>query len=133
MMLFVAALPNTGLQLLRNIRRQLACSAEMWADELKARPLPPLYSTSVVYRPEPETNKCEEFADPYTVYERGWGDCDDLVIWRLAEIISKGGEAYPLAMRKIGTGKYHVGIRHADGKIEDPSLLLLQREKKDLP
>src|SRR6266576_1882004 len=56
----------------------------------RGKPLPPLYSTKVRFRPEPWGGKVEEFADIQTVFERGWGDCDDLVGIRCAELQEEG-------------------------------------------
>jgi hypothetical protein len=53
------------------------------------RPLPELYDSGVVYEREPKDG-FEEFADYETVLERGWGDCDDLVCAKAAELRCKG-------------------------------------------
>lgn len=71
------------------------------------KPYPPLYRSGVEYRPEPwtgisvhESNGDEhtmkgvdEFANIRTVFARGWGDCDDLCAWRLAEVLEAGKQA----------------------------------------
>lgn len=60
---------------------------------LAARLVPPLYSTPVLYRPEPDADMEEEYADALTCYRRGWGDCDDLAAWRVAELQNEGVDA----------------------------------------
>jgi hypothetical protein len=71
------------------------------------KPYPPLYKSGVEYRPEPWTGitvhdndgeewdlpGIDEFANVRTVYQRGWGDCDDLCAWRLAELLEAGQKA----------------------------------------
>jgi hypothetical protein len=89
------------------------------------RSLPPLYSTHVRYQPEPNSGKgVEEWADPWTVVKRGWGDCDDLVIYRIAELRAAGEHATCIVRRR---GKrMHVKVRRASGAQEDPSRLLMR-------
>lgn len=75
----------------------------------RGKPLPPLYQTSVRFRPEPWAGKVEEFADVLTVYARGWGDCDDLVGIRCAELQEDGVGAdvrlYWRYWRRLDDGK----------------------------
>jgi len=72
------------------------------------RPYPALYQSEVEYRSEPwrgftifddETEytvkQIDEFANVRTVFARGWGDCDDLTAWRLAELNEQGVMAEP--------------------------------------
>lgn len=73
------------------------------------RPYPPLYKSGVEYRPEPWVGfyvldqdgeqhwqkGLDEFANVRTIYARGWGDCDDLCGWRIAELLEQGREASP--------------------------------------
>ena len=120
----MGVIPGTETVLSANIRRVIRGIAECWAEQLREHPLPPLYKSGVVYKPEPASNQCEVFSDPYTTYLLGFGDCDDLVIWRLAEVLASGGQAWAQAMRKIGTTRYHVAVRMGDGSEEDPSIIL---------
>lgn len=117
---------------------QILILALLWARALKANPLPPLYSCRVRYQPERTDSLAEEWCDPYTVKERGFGDCDDLTIWRLAEILNEAnwkltdgiGElpAWPCIAWQRGTGNYHVLIRHRAGdRMEDPAKILLKK------
>ena len=87
-------------------------------------PLPALYTSSVQYAPEPWSGSgVEEFADPWTVLARGWGDCDDLVIYRAAELLAAGYPAHARILHLKGTSRYHTQVfRDFDGQVEDPSL-----------
>jgi len=92
------------------------------------RPLPPLYRSRVVYRPEPANGSgIEEFASIRRVFLRGWGDCDDLVPIRVAELQEQGEAATQrFYWRRTPRGdlSMHVQVRRANGEIEDPSRLL---------
>lgn len=98
--------------------------------------VPPLYRANVLYKREPKG--VESFVDASIVNARGHGDCAHLAAWRVAELqealrnaIASGQvrgrvRQWPdlrLYMRpKQKT--VHVQIRHADGRIEDPSRFL---------
>lgn len=60
---------------------------------LRTHHVPPLYQSGVVYQEEPPGQGFEEFAPICTVILRGWGDCDDLVPWRVAELQEAGEPA----------------------------------------
>lgn len=118
---------------------------EMRRARKRGKPYPPLYESGIVYCREPWAGRIEEFADCATVLRRGWGDCDDLCAYRLAEL-QEGGEraARPCSRHVIavtsckyclpgcdvrvygrGRGKpMHVEVRRANGDIEDPSRFL---------
>jgi hypothetical protein len=124
-------LPVHGRALALAAKAILDVTADVYAAELRNRPLPPLYTTNVQYRPEPNSGTgVEEWAAPWTVYERGWGDCDDLVLWRVAEIRAHGGWATVQVARQVNpdTGKFHIRVRHLDGREEDPSILLIRKD-----
>lgn len=123
----------------------------VWSNRMTLReairqgnPIPPLYRSGVRY--ERERGPSEEFADVLTVLKRGWGDCDDLVGWRVAELLEAGFAAdVRIYCRDREPGKpdysmhaqvrhgrfcrcarWRVGVgicrgEHARGKIEDPS------------
>lgn len=88
---------------------------------------PPLYESGVRYREEPP-GTTEEFATIPVILARGHGDCDDLAPYRVAELRMLGEHAQIRLQWKKSrvTGKrmYHVVVRRADGRIEDPSKLL---------
>jgi hypothetical protein len=91
--------------------------------------LPPLYRSGVIYSPEPNRGTgVEDFADPWTCFARKWGDCDDLCIWRLAELLVAGEAVPPPSVIRVGT-RMHVRVRRASGKLEDPSRILYPRGK----
>lgn len=87
--------------------------------------LPPLYKSGVRYALEPNHGKgTDEFAMPPVVYQRRWGDCDDLVIWRIAELRAAGVAA---SCRAVWVGsRVHVTVRHPNGQIEDPAKNLMR-------
>lgn len=97
-------------------------------EQLRLAPLPALYRSGVVWQNEPNAGKFEEFALPHTVYRRGWGDCDDLVIWRCAELWIAGRKALPKIYWRTRDGKtraFHAEVRLLDTRqVEDPSRLL---------
>jgi hypothetical protein len=94
---------------------------------LRSHHAPSIYASGVRYRPEPEDGKPEEFAAIPMVLERGWGDCDDLAPWRVAEL-QEAGEPAKIRItwrrRRNGRRLYHVVVRRGDGRVEDPSKLL---------
>jgi len=90
------------------------------------RPAPGLYESvragKVVFAPEPYTDG-DHFDLPGFVLKRGWGDCDDLVIWRLVECWRHGERnAKPAVVWREETRKYHARVRRGDGTLEDPTL-----------
>lgn len=121
----------------------------------RGKPLPPLYTLirqgRVRFKPEPWGGKVEEFADIQTVFERGWGDCDDLVGIRCAELQEDGvaadvrlywrywqwkdGKRVRVLPNAVPKGALPKGIKvsmhaelrhppsaeHPKGRIEDPS------------
>ncbi len=107
----------------------------MMRDEPRA--YPPLLHSHIAFAPEPWAGKLEEFAPAVLVVARGWGDCDDLVAYRCAELrvfgdrlaCTKpehatihifGRENLPPPQRTV----MHAQVRRANGTIEDVSRLL---------
>lgn len=96
--------------------------------QMRAHPIPPLYQSGIRY--ERDTCKvgarsirgaCEPFKTPLEVLRIRKADCDDLGIYRAAELIKRGDrKARALAVRSPGVG-WHVVVRRGDGTIEDPS------------
>lgn len=93
---------------------------------LKAHPdCPGLYESGVRYQKEPPGQ--EEWQDIPNVLRSGNGDCEDLACWRVAELrVRHKVKAKPhLTYRQTGdVFRYHVTVRHPDGRIEDPSRAL---------
>jgi hypothetical protein len=77
---------------------------------LRQRHYPKLYESGVVYRREDGT---ENWLDIPSVIKAGWGDCEDLVFWRVAELRKDGVKAAPFAKwrRLNGVYKYHALVR----------------------
>jgi hypothetical protein len=71
---------------------------------LEQFPYPPLYESGIRYQRE---NGTEEWLDIPTIIEAGWGDCEDLACWRVAELRRQGKTVGPyIRFREIG-GVYH--------------------------
>lgn len=87
---------------------------------------PSLYSSGVVYRPEPIGT--EDWLTIPEVLSRGEGDCEDLSAWRAAELRSAGEPAI-VEIRHNAGGSYHAIVRRVDGSIEDPSRILIELER----
>ena len=86
-------------------------------------PLPPLYQSGVRYALEPNHGQgWEDFANPWTTLARGFGDCDDLILYRLVELLLAGEHAHCRA--EWADTAVHVVIRRANNDREDPSVLL---------
>lgn len=84
---------------------------------------PLLYRSGVVYEREPVDVR-EEFCTIPAVIRQGWGDCDDLAPWRSAELCEVHGvDAWPDVV-VIRPGLFHIIVRRADGRTEDPSRVL---------
>ena len=95
---------------------------------------PPLYSAGVRYEVEPEGR--DEWQDIPDTLMRRTGDCEDLACWRVAELRVKGGEPEATTHISVSTipaqsgtlqTVYHITVRRADGRIEDPSRRLGMR------
>lgn len=109
----------------------------------RGKPLPPLYSTAVKFRPEPWAGKAEEFADVLTVYDRLWGDCDDLVGIRCAELQEQGIAAdvrlYWRYWRKVNGQKVRVpeeqvlGYLNAHGRLPKGVKVTMHAELRHPP
>lgn len=86
---------------------------------------PRLYQSGVRYRLEPPGT--EDVADIEVLLDRGWGDCAQLCAWRVAELRVLGEPAKIRIQWKVrpdGKKLFHVLVRRADGRIEDPSTIL---------
>lgn len=93
---------------------------------LRDSQLPPLYESGIPYVYEPPED--ESIRDIPATIKRGGGDCAHLSAWRVAELRNAGeSEAdynivwYP---NRRGGYNYHVRVRRADGRIEDPVIAL---------
>jgi hypothetical protein len=95
---------------------------------LRTHHVPPLYESGVRYEEEPAGQPYEDFAAIPVILARGWGDCDDVVSWRIAELRNAGENAKVRLKWQFdpsrGARMYHVLVRRANGQVEDPSLRL---------
>jgi hypothetical protein len=141
--------PSSGL---------LACSVKAALDGLALGDaaswswwrLPPLFQSGVRFQYEPgHGSGNEEFAAPPDTYARGWGDCDDLVRYRVAELLAAAlpkdfrsleeraqKRALDRVWQAMAAGRIasthalwqgdalHVAVRLPGNRIEDPSLIL---------
>lgn len=97
---------------------------------LKAFPnIPPLLESGVRWNGEPWAGRgTEEIAPTDLVIRRGWGDCDDLIPWRVAELWMAGESDADIRVhwrpnRRVFHITTHRGAR--GGKVvEDTSRLL---------
>lgn len=94
---------------------------------LMSHKIPPLYKTDVVYSVE----RNENWKDVYNIIKDGFGDCEDLSCWRVAELQLVGIAARPYIKwrKRKDVWLYHALVWHPGNKIEDPSLALGMRGK----
>lgn len=92
---------------------------------LRTHTVPSIYESGIRYEEEPAGQPYEDFAAIPVVLARGWGDCDDLVSWRISELRNAGENAKVRLKWEYdpvrGARMYHVLVRRANGQVEDPS------------
>ena len=97
--------------------------------EIRDNRLRPLYKAGVRYVREPRGQ--ENWQDIVTLYQQRTGDCEDLACARTAGLRENGKWADPFLRWRLdeNTGMYiyHVLVKRASGKIEDPSRILGMR------
>ena len=103
------------------MRRLLDCLTGLDVDYLRKNAAPELHHSGVRY--EAEAPGQERWASIPWVLDLGHGDCEDLACWRTAELIVSGEAALAIfESRQTPQGRlYHILVRRADGRIEDPS------------
>lgn len=94
--------------------------AEWNAETLLRYVYPRLYDSGVAYRSEPTR---DIWRDIPGVLHMGYGDCEDLVAWRLAELWLSNVSARAIVSPSLD-GITHVMVELSDGRLEDPSKLL---------
>lgn len=102
---------------------------DMRALAAKGARLPALYESGVRYEREPHPREHWKTAVQVLAdWRQGWGgaDCEDLVAWRVAELLERGKTARPKVV-STGVRQWHVIVEHGDGRDEDPSLKLGMR------
>lgn len=85
---------------------------------------PGLYESGIRYRDD-SADQFDRFRDIPLVLQSRWGDCDDLVPWRAAELRAAGVPARPIIISgRNGSYLYHTIVQLPDGNTEDPSRIL---------
>lgn len=95
--------------------------------------MPSLYQTHVTYRREPQGSEWWESArDVLGVARDGHGDCEDLAAYMAAWYRVFGGDDASVLVLRTSRGTFHAVVLHEDGRVEDPSriLVMLERERK---
>jgi hypothetical protein len=90
-------------------------------DPVTAPKIPTLYTSKIRYRNEPAGREIWQSA--YETSQRGQGDCEDLVAYRLAELWRDGIRARARVLT-ISPMLRHVVVQHRDGTLEDPSKMM---------
>jgi hypothetical protein len=98
----------------------------MRAAQAYGREFPPLYSAGVVYRREPPGREWWQTA--LDVLREGSGDCEDLAAYRAAELRYRDAEPARVRIYRTKRGTYHAIVQRADGRLEDPSRVLVELE-----
>lgn len=113
----------------RSIKELMDCLIGIWGRYLARNPFPKLYAVRPRYQQEPNAGEYEVWKSPAQTFESGWGDCDDLVLWRGAELVAIGEDASCQCqyVRGVGTLRMHVKIRRGDRRVEDPSVEVERR------
>lgn len=85
---------------------------------------PALYTAGVHYQRESR----DIWRNAMEIVQSGWGDCEDLAAYRVAELRVTGEDPRAsILVYKSGAHKYHTVVRHGDNSIEDPSTILGMR------
>lgn len=94
-----------------------------------ARAVPSVYGAGVRFRPEPQAGTGVELYQTIPeVIAQGWGDCDDVTGWRVAELLSAGESGADVALIEQGPRVWHAVARRGDGTTEDVAAKLRQME-----
>lgn len=115
----------------RAVKELLDVLIVIWGRRLRRFPLPALYRSGIVFAPDPSAGSEERWRPPSVTFEQGSGDCDQLVLYRGAELWANGetGVSSQCMAQRSPTGtKMHVRVRRASGAVEDPSLILSPRK-----
>lgn len=113
------------------VKELLDTLIRIWGRRMQKFPLPPLYRSGIIFAADPKAGVEESWRPPYKTFEAGRGDCDQLVLYRGAELWASGETGVAsqcMAQRSpVGT-KMHVRVRRANGLVEDPSIILTPRK-----
>lgn len=108
----------------------LAIANLLWlrAESGAGRRTPPVYQSGIRFRAEPqEGSGIELYQTIPEVLAQGWGDCDDITGWRVAELRSAGIDARP-ELLQIAPRVYHAVVRIGQ-TIEDAARVVRERER----
>jgi hypothetical protein len=89
---------------------------------MRTRQVPPLYKSGAVYAREAMGGHSEKWQTCTQVAKSKVADCEDLAAYRVAELCERGEDAKVRLSLKGRT--WHVTVKRADGRIEDPSRIL---------
>ncbi len=119
----------------KGLRRQESEKALLWLleslininrMELRANKIPPLYNAGVKYVREPVGE--ENWRDVVSIYRDGFGDCEDLSCWRIAELRNNNKRCEPYIRWRVDPSNnmliYHVMVLRTGEVLEDPSKIL---------
>lgn len=76
-----------------------------------------------------EQPRSDHWVPASVVYQRGYGDCEDLTAAYIGEMRAQGMRAWPVALRQ-GPKDWHYVVGHPGGRVTDPSALLRQPQVK---
>jgi hypothetical protein len=92
--------------------------------------IPPMYQSGARWKNIPHHNWRR--ADQIT--GEGWGDCEGLSSWRTAELRVTGeDENARVGVYHTGPRTYHAVVIRGDDNIEDPSVLLGMKPRRNMP
>lgn len=103
-----------------HVRRSLKRAQKGLSDGV----IPPLYASGVAYRPRPADR--QEWLDVPAALRQGHAAAEDLTAWRAAELRASGVDAEPVVGHEwiAGVWRLRFGVRHPDGRIEDPAVVV---------
>lgn len=115
----------------RSVKELLDTLIRIWGRRMRRFPLPPLYGSGIVFRPDPKAGVEERWHSPARTFELGCGDCDQLLLYRGAELVAAGEDAscQCIAQRTAVGTKMHVRMRRGNGTLEDPSVICFPRSR----
>lgn len=113
--------------LARYVKAVVEALADASAPMMERWRLAPLYEGRIRAQVDPEHGSgVERFRLPLQTAAQGWGDCDALAVYRIAELRAQG---IPATCRVDWRGpEMHARVRLPGGGIEDP-WKVMEREK----
>lgn len=122
-----------------DVNAALRAATFIAAYELGRYRIAPLYRSGVIYHFEPVCDApegparllpgaCERTLSPrQALAEGGRVDCNTVAPWLAAQRILEGARCEAVAIPSPSIGGWHCVVRHANGRIEDPSVVLGMR------